>query len=158
MSEKKDDLDLNDLEKLDPNYLEKEIKRKAENNEHVKSSMSNGLGALFTSHAFASNALDWVKTLYKNHVGKIVLDEKEIVEKTRLRKGPKARGKQISLTKERDHKLIQEYAKSLWAEGMKISVKEMAKLCEEYTHAKNTTSKSYTWKTIYNRIISKPKK
>jgi hypothetical protein len=159
MSKKKnDDLDLNDLEMLDPNYLEKELNKKIENSEYVQKSTSQGLIFLAKNHALANGAIDWIKTLYKNHVGKIVLNEKDLVQEDRLRKGPKARGKQITRTATNDHKLIQSYANSLWAEDNKILVRDMAKICEKYTLAQNTTSKSYKWKTIYNRIISKPKK
>ena len=80
MNKKKiDDLDLNDLEMLDPNYLEKELNKKIENSEYVKKSTSQGLISLAKNHALANGAIDWIKTLYKNHAGKMVLNEKDLV-------------------------------------------------------------------------------
>ena len=158
MSRKRDDLDLNDLEKLDPNYLEKEINKKIETSDVVKSFFSNGLGSLIKNFSVASNTPDWIKTLYKNHAGALVLNEKKIIEETRLRKGPKARGAKITAIKNRDHKIIQNYANTLWAKDRSISVKDMAKLCDQYTLVSGETSRHYSWTTIENRIIRKPKK
>jgi hypothetical protein len=155
---KDDDLDLNNLERQDPNYLEKEIDRKIETSEVVKSFFSNGLGNIFKNFNFASNAPDWIKTLYRNHAGGLVLNEKKIIEESRLRKGPKASGAKTTATKDRNHKLIQDYANTLWAEDKSISVKDMAKLCNQYTLTEGKTTKPYSWKTIENRIIRKPKK
>jgi hypothetical protein len=159
MSRKKiDDLDLSDLEMLDSNYLEKELNKKIENSEYVKKSTSQGLSFLAKNHALANGAIDWIKTLYKNHVGKMVLNEKDLVQEDRLRKGPKASGAKTTATKERNHKLIQNHANTLWAKDKTISVRGMAKLCDQYTLTEGETSKHYSWKTIENRIIRKPKK
>jgi hypothetical protein len=159
MSKKKnDDLDLNDLERLDPNYLEKEIDRKIETSEVVQSFFFNGLGGIFKNFRLTSNPPDWIKTLYRNSAGGLVLNEKKIIEERRLRKGPKASGAKTTATKERDHMLIQNHANTLWAKDKTISVRGMAKLCDRYTLTEGETSKHYSWRTIENRIIRKPKK
>lgn len=155
---KNDDLDLNDLERLDPNYLEKEIDRKIEASEVVQSFFSNGLGGMFKNLRLASNPPEWIKTLYRNRAGGLALDEKKIIEASRLRKGPKASGAKTTATKERDHKLIQNHANTLWAKDKSISVRDMAKLCDRYTLTGGETSKHYSWTTIENRIIRKPKR
>jgi hypothetical protein len=161
MSKKKNDepdLNLNDLERLDPNYLEKEIDRKIEASEIVQSFYSKGLGGIFKYFKLTGNAPDWIKTLYRNRAGGLVLDEKKIIEESRLRKGPKASGEKTTAIKDRDHKLIQNHANTLWAKDKSILVKDMAVICEQYTIAEKKTSRTYTWRTIYNRIIQKPKK
>jgi hypothetical protein len=161
MSKKKNDdpdLNLNDLERLDPNYLEKEIDRKIETSEVVQSIYSKGLGGMFKYFRLTDEAPDWIKTLYRNRAGGLVLDEKKIIEEGRLRKGPKASGEKTTATKDRDHKLIQNHANTLWAKDKSILVKDMAVICEQYTIGEKKTSRTYTWKTIYSRIIQKPKK
>lgn len=161
MSKKKKDdpdLNLNDLESLDPNYLEKEIDRKIEASEIVQSFYSKGLGGIFKNFRLTSNPPDWIKTLYRNRAGGLVLNEKKIIEESRLRKGPRASGAKTTAIKERDHKLIQNHANTLWAKDKTISVRGMAKLCDQYTLTEGETSKHYSWTTIENRIIRKPKK
>lgn len=161
MSKKKNDdldLNLNDLERLDPNYLEKEIDRKIETSKIVKSFFANGLGGIFKNFSLTSNAPDWIKTLYRNRAGGLVLDEQKIIEESRLRKGPKASGAKTTTNKDRDHKLIQDHANTLWAKNKSILGKDMAVICEQYTITEKKTSRTYTWKTIYSRIIQKPKK
>ena len=142
--------------KLD--IAEKELNKKIENSEYVKKSTSQGLISLAKNHALANGAIDWIKTLYKNHAGKMVLNEKDLVQEDRLRKGPKASGEKTTATKDRDHKLIQNHANTLWATDKSILVKDMAVICEQYTITEKKTSRTYTSNTIYNRIIRKPKK
>jgi hypothetical protein len=143
---------------LDHDYLEKQINKKIETSEVVKSFFSNGLGGIFKNFRDRANAPGWIKTLYRNRAGRLVLNEQAIIEGDRLRKGPKASGEQTTATKDRDHKLIQNHANTLWAKDKSILVKDMAVICEQYTITEKKTSRTYTWKTIYNRIIKKPKK